>query len=271
MQDGDLLPPYEQGLSTPFQIIPDRVGLGATNWALYAAKGLNVLFPWGLTQFSSPSFAAAENGQIAVITVARTFGSFGAVSVAYATTGGTAVPGVNYSSASGVVALGPGQSSGTFSVQVRDDNAVNGDTTVGLVLGSPSGGTHLGQPSTAVLTIKETDVAGVTVSAAQLVVPEGDRSVYTVQLKTQPAANVAIFIMPAGSSALSTDTSTMVFTPLNWNTPQVVTVSAASDGWVWGTAPGKSSKRRRVPTSITTGCWSPASRSRLSRPIDWSC
>ena len=53
MQGGDLLPPYQQGLSTPFQIIPERVGLAASNWAYFAAQGINMLFPWGLTHFSA--------------------------------------------------------------------------------------------------------------------------------------------------------------------------------------------------------------------------
>ena len=48
MQDGDLLPPYQQGLSTPFQTIPERVGLAASNWAYFAGQGINMLFPRGL-------------------------------------------------------------------------------------------------------------------------------------------------------------------------------------------------------------------------------
>jgi len=43
MQDGDVLPPLEQCLSTPFQCIPERVGLAATNWAIYADLNFNSL------------------------------------------------------------------------------------------------------------------------------------------------------------------------------------------------------------------------------------
>jgi hypothetical protein len=47
VQGGDVLPPYQQALSTPFQNIPERVGLGASNWALFAALNVNPLQPPG--------------------------------------------------------------------------------------------------------------------------------------------------------------------------------------------------------------------------------
>lgn len=43
VQDGDLVPPIEQSLSTPFQGIPERVGLAATTWAIFAESSFNPL------------------------------------------------------------------------------------------------------------------------------------------------------------------------------------------------------------------------------------
>jgi hypothetical protein len=43
MQDGDTLPPVQQCLATPFQRIPERVGLAATAWAIFAEQNLNPL------------------------------------------------------------------------------------------------------------------------------------------------------------------------------------------------------------------------------------
>ena len=43
LEDGDLLPPYEHCLSTPFQCIAQRVGLAATTWAIFAELGVNPL------------------------------------------------------------------------------------------------------------------------------------------------------------------------------------------------------------------------------------
>jgi hypothetical protein len=45
MARGDTLAPGEQCLTTPFQCIPERVGLAATSWAIFAAKGINPLAP----------------------------------------------------------------------------------------------------------------------------------------------------------------------------------------------------------------------------------
>lgn len=50
LQDGDLLAPLEQCLSTPFQCIPERVGLAATTWAIFADLGVNPLPQDTLTQ-----------------------------------------------------------------------------------------------------------------------------------------------------------------------------------------------------------------------------
>lgn len=45
LQAGDSLPPFEQCLSTPYQCIPERVGLAATAWAICAETGFNPLAP----------------------------------------------------------------------------------------------------------------------------------------------------------------------------------------------------------------------------------
>ena len=48
LQDGEAVPPHQQCLSTPFQCIPQRVGLAATAWALFAGLRLNPLAPDGV-------------------------------------------------------------------------------------------------------------------------------------------------------------------------------------------------------------------------------
>lgn len=45
LQDGDALAPIAQCLNTPFQCIPERVGLAATTWAIFADRDLNPLLP----------------------------------------------------------------------------------------------------------------------------------------------------------------------------------------------------------------------------------
>ena len=43
MQDGDTLAPLNQCLNTPFQCIPERVGLAATSWGIFAEQAINPL------------------------------------------------------------------------------------------------------------------------------------------------------------------------------------------------------------------------------------
>lgn len=43
LPNGDVLPPANQCLKTPFQCIPERVGLAATTWAIFADRAINPL------------------------------------------------------------------------------------------------------------------------------------------------------------------------------------------------------------------------------------
>ena len=45
LPDGDLISPYSQCLKTPFQCIPERVGIGASAWSAMAATSKNPLNP----------------------------------------------------------------------------------------------------------------------------------------------------------------------------------------------------------------------------------
>ena len=87
----------------------------------------------------------------------RTDGSDGAVSVAYAVTGGTVVDGTDYQSASGILSWNDGDAaSKTFTVPVFS-NAVIDSKTVIITLASPTGGSVLGTNILTVLTIDDDD------------------------------------------------------------------------------------------------------------------
>ena len=76
------------------------------------------------------------------------------------------------------------------------------------------------------------DPIGVEVSAASVSVSEGGTASYTVVLATQPTAAVTIAVArrgPADDADLTAGPATLTFTPATWNTPQMVTVTAAHD------------------------------------------
>jgi hypothetical protein len=111
----------------------------------------------GAFQFSAASYSVAENGGSITITVDRTGGSDGTATVHYTTADGSGHTGVNYEGTSGTLTFGPGVTSQSFVVPVLDDGQVNGATTATIVLASPTGGAALSDPSSATLTIDETD------------------------------------------------------------------------------------------------------------------
>ena len=70
--------------------------------------------------------------------------------------------------------------------------------------------------------------AGVTFTPSALSLTEGGESgSYEVALDDEPTGNVTITITAGGS--VTTDPTSLTFTPLNWNTPRTVTVRAAQD------------------------------------------
>lgn len=154
-------------------------------WDIGAYERQTAVGSPGTLQFSVAAYNVNEGGGSAVITVTRTGGSTGAVSVNYATSNGSASAGADYTAASGTLTLASGVTSRTFSVPIREDAAVEGSETVNLALSNPTGGATLGSTSTATLTIADNDVASpgaFVFSAATYSVGEGGgQIVITVQ------------------------------------------------------------------------------------------
>ena len=83
----------------------------------------------------------------------------------------------------------------------------------------------------AVLRATITAAAGITVSKTELTVTEEDATgdTYTVVLDHQPAADVLVAVSGTLDTDVSASPRTLTFTPMNWNTPRTVTVTAGTD------------------------------------------
>lgn len=114
----------------------------------------------GQFDLSESSYSADENAGTVTITVSRTGGSAGDVSVDYATADGTATAGDDYQSASGTLDFLDGETSRTFVVTLLDDTDYEGDEDLNLTLSNATGGATLGSQNAAVLTIIEDDPSG---------------------------------------------------------------------------------------------------------------
>jgi len=104
-------------------------------------------------QFSSALFQVTEAAGLATITVYRVGNLNGTVTVNYAATAGTAIPGEDFTPVSGTLTFPPGVAQQSFTVQVQTRSPNTNDATVNLTLSNQTGGAVLGTPSTAILTI----------------------------------------------------------------------------------------------------------------------
>ena len=84
-------------------------------------------------------------------------------------------------------------------------------------------------PADVELTIEDDDTRGVRVSATSLDIDEGENATYTVVLASEPSGEVTVTPARSSGDADVEVSGALTFTPLSWNAPQTVTVSAAQD------------------------------------------
>ena len=107
-------------------------------------------FADGTVKFGSSNYSVNVTAGKAVVTVSHV-GGIGAASVAYSTTGGSALPGTDYSAVSGTLTFAPGESIKTFTVPILAGGTAG--RVLNLSLSSPSGAT-LGDQSIASVTLQ---------------------------------------------------------------------------------------------------------------------
>jgi uncharacterized delta-60 repeat protein len=112
----------------------------------------------GAYEFSAANYQIDENGFNAFITVIRTGGTSGTNLVPFATSNGTAVAGVNYTTVVTNLNFTQGEVIQTVTVPVMDDNVITPDLTVDLAI-NPAQTNQIGNQPVAVLTIINDDSA----------------------------------------------------------------------------------------------------------------
>ncbi|HEX8354327.1 MAG TPA: SBBP repeat-containing protein, partial [Pyrinomonadaceae bacterium] len=110
-----------------------------------------------LVRFDSAAYSVGEGGGSVRVGVTRAGDLSRAVEVDYSTGGDGADERADYTTARGTLRFEPGESSGSFTVSVTDDNSVEGDETLGLTLHNLRGEAVLAAPSNALLTIADDD------------------------------------------------------------------------------------------------------------------
>ena len=124
-----------------------------------------------------------------------------------------------------------GELSQTFDITIVDDSVDEPDETIEI--GWQKGTTDEVTPSyfTFTGTFTDNDTAGVTVSKTALTVTEADTTgaSYTVVLDSKPTADVVVTVAGHSGTDVTPAPDTLTFTPMNWETAQEVTVTAADD------------------------------------------
>jgi uncharacterized delta-60 repeat protein len=190
----------------------------------------------GTLAFSAASYSVAQNGGSITITVTRANGSAGPVGINYATSNGTAVAGTDYTSTSGGLNFAAGVTSQTFTIPILNSGAYQSSgLAFNVSLSTPTGGSTLGTPSTAVVNIGQQGQPGaVAFNAASYTVAENAGSVaLTVNLTA--VASVPVSVTYATSNGTATAganytaaTGTVTFTP--GQTTATITIAVLDDG-----------------------------------------
>jgi hypothetical protein len=206
----------------------------AGNTSEFSPCFLSVNEPAGSLSFSSASYSVNENAGTATVTVTRTGGSFGTVTVNYANSDGTATAAQDYRTSSGTLTFANGETSKTFSFSIFQDTLDEADETVNLTLSNPTGGATLGSPATAILTIIDDDPSP-SLSINDATVTEGNsgttNALFTVTLSTASGQQISVNYSTADGTANAPGDYAAISGTLSFNAGETSkTISVAVNG-----------------------------------------
>ena len=180
-----------------------------------------------------------EAQAVATVTVTRTLGSAGVVGVDYATGGGTATAGSDYTATSGTLRFADGETSKTFTVPLLQDTVTEGLETIGLTFTDELGGIPAVAASSIAVTDDEVATAyalttGNNVATLSLNTPGTYTS--SVPVTGTTADVVGIDVRPATGAlyALTADGKLYTVDPTTGAATLASTLSTALNGTAFG-------------------------------------
>ncbi|NEQ40033.1 MAG: hypothetical protein F6K40_28840, partial [Okeania sp. SIO3I5] len=111
----------------------------------------------GTLSLSDESYSVNEDGPSAEVTVTRSNGSSGAVSVTLTPSDGTATATDDYDDTAITVNFADGETQKTVNIPIVDDSDIEGDETINLALSNATNGATLGTQDTAVLRVVDNE------------------------------------------------------------------------------------------------------------------
>lgn len=111
----------------------------------------------GTLAFSQTAYRVSEGIGLATMTVDRTGGTTGSITVNYSTSNNTAAAGQDYTTTTGTLTFNEGETRKTFTVPILQDSNFEMAEVLRLSLSNPGNGATLGSNSKALLTITNDD------------------------------------------------------------------------------------------------------------------
>ena len=185
--------------------------------------------PPTIIEFSQSNFQVSEdagNSQIVELTRSGYLSESSQVQVTF--TGGSATGGDDYDATTVTVTFAAGEVTKKVEIPIIQDFRVEVTESINLAISSIDA--YIGSKNTATLEILDDDIAEVTITptdGSNDITEDGVSDTYEVVLTSQPTAEVTINLSTNGQS--TTDSTALVFTSSNWNTPQTVTITAVDD------------------------------------------
>jgi Calx-beta domain len=173
----------------------------------------------------------SENGGNLVYTVTLSAASTSSVTVAYSTAPGTATAGTDYTTQTGTLTIPAGQTSGTISVPILNDSAVEPNETVLLNLTNPTGATIADAQGSGTIT-NDDQASAPTLAVSDVTVSEGGAALVTVSLSGPATGPVSVAYGTAPGSAVAGSDYTSLTGTLNFatgETSKTVSVTTIND------------------------------------------
>jgi len=186
-------------------------------------------FQKGTLAFSAPLYTVTEGGGFATITVVRTNGNNGAVTVDYYVRSGSATAGLDFTPATNTLHFGPGEISKTFQVPIIPDTQVEFDETVSLVLTNATGGAILpgGLPTSfarSTLQIIDDDFAAgrLNFASTNFIANEGTNGIVKVTRTGGTQGGLSVQVNIAGGILTTSRVATLTWTNGDSSTKSIV-------------------------------------------------
>jgi hypothetical protein len=186
-------------------------------------------------KLSIDDVSAGEGAGTLTFTVSLSVASADTVTVQYETHDGSATAGSDYTApGTGVLTFLPGQTTKTVVVSITDDADGEAAENFTVLLHDPTFAAIADDSGTG--TINDNDAAaGYTLGAVSGHTSEaGQTATFSVALASAPAADVTVTVASSDATEGTAGPTTLTFTPANWATPQVVTVTGVDDAQVDG-------------------------------------